>query len=234
VVREGTFGPVSHFGWAALEANRATIERTLPSVGKVNLSTGGYATGFVVADNLLLTADFAVVLAGEKLDPSVKVWVDFEDVADRPEEARARAEFDVRGIAGIDQAAHSVLLRLQPESRGGYPARSPLPLSVHPPEPVAGSEVAMIGHPSRSSGVEYQSELANRVLGDMSGVKRVQPGRILGRSERELYHDCFTLSGDAGACLLDFRTGTVIGLHLGSSPAESGGGTRRRGLAVVL
>jgi V8-like Glu-specific endopeptidase len=54
-----------------------------------------------------------------------------------------------------------------------------------------------------------------RIFGDIFNVKRLQPGslRNLFVWGKTFKHDCSTLGGNSGSCVVDLETGRVIGLH---------------------
>ena len=60
-----------------------------------------------------------------------------------------------------------------------------------------------------------------RIFEKVYGVKRLQPGMIRGVTDLEsieyekicLLHDCSTLGGNSGSCVVDLDTNKIIGLH---------------------
>ena len=67
------------------------------------------------------------------------------------------------------------------------------------------------------------------IFGGTYEVKRLQPGTVMqvDTARKVFTHDCSTLGGNSGSCVVDLRTGLVIGLHFG-------GGYRRANFAVAL
>jgi hypothetical protein len=53
------------------------------------------------------------------------------------------------------------------------------------------------------------------IFGDIFGVKRLQPGEIMAFFDDEglFNHDCSTLGGNSGSCVVDLASHQVLGLH---------------------
>ena len=53
------------------------------------------------------------------------------------------------------------------------------------------------------------------VFNDLFGFKRLQPGKARGAELQNflIYHDCSTIEGNSGSCLVDLEKNKVIGLH---------------------
>jgi hypothetical protein len=54
-----------------------------------------------------------------------------------------------------------------------------------------------------------------QIFGDVYGVKRLQPGMSgeVFADQRIIRHDCSTLGGNSGSCVVDLLSGEVLGLH---------------------
>src|SRR5262249_53303550 len=76
-----------------------------------------------------------------------------------------------------------------------------------------GRSVYVAGYPARDP--RSDAAIMHSVMGDVYGVKRLQPGEILSVSLEtySVYHDCFTTGGSAGSPLIDLASGLVVGLH---------------------
>ncbi len=89
----------------------------------------------------------------------------------------------------------------------------PLTIAAEPSEPLAGRSVYVVGYPAfdRRNGGEAQ----RLIFADRYDVKRLQPGEILRRSVEpgRFDHDCSTLGGNSGSCVVDIETHHVVGLH---------------------
>lgn len=86
--------------------------------------------------------------------------------------------------------------------------------------------VAVIGHPVSGNQGGSSADIPG-VFGDAAlRVKRFMPGRIDAAEPLVtqngltfLNHDCSTLGGASGACLVDLPTGKVLGIHVAGSAA---------------
>ena len=87
-----------------------------------------------------------------------------------------------------------------------------------------GRLVCVIGHP----GFDQYADGAERdyVFRGIYSKKRIMPGRLLGINEDRtvMYHDCSTLGGASGSCIIDLEEGEsfgkIIGLHWGGVHGE--------------
>jgi len=57
----------------------------------------------------------------------------------------------------------------------------------------------------------------HRIFNGVYEKKRIAPGRVasIDAVQRLLTHDCSTLGGNSGSCVVDLSTNSVIGLHFG-------------------
>jgi len=76
-----------------------------------------------------------------------------------------------------------------------------------------GKEVYVVGHPFK----QRRSQAIAAVFGTADGLKRWSPGLIkrIHRNEPILEHDCSTLGGNSGSCVLSAEEHAVIGIHMG-------------------
>jgi hypothetical protein len=105
-----------------------------------------------------------------------------------------------------------------------------LPLTAK--EPGGGDRdlnVYLIGYPASDNQGITPPDVLSRIFGDVFEVKRLQPGTVTSISSklRRFTHDCSTLGGNSGSCVLDLETHQVIGLHFS-------GGYREKNYAVAL
>jgi hypothetical protein len=211
LVRDGHFDepPV---GWGSLTRRHEAIETALRGTGKVHANRG-MQTGVVVGERLVLTFFYGTSLVGHP-EPS---FIDFADEAGRPPEEVDRWRFDIVRELRTDAKTMLALVEIAPRSRGGEEPPAPLTVARDRPSPLEACEVFIVGHP-------HDVGQAAPVLGEHSGVKRLQPGTVLGFAEEEgnVRHDCFTRAGDAGAALVHLESGTVLGLHHSGSIQDGG------------
>ncbi len=62
-----------------------------------------------------------------------------------------------------------------------------------------------------------------RIFSNIFDVKRLQPGTLLEylQSESLVTHDCSTLGGNSGSCVIDLATRQVLGLHFSGRYGEA-------------
>ena len=220
---EGRFDIPEHpFGHFSEEGRRSRIEAAIPSVGRIelpDLPTLPFAgTGFVVGDGLLMTNRhvaelFTLGLGREGLRFRTGLSVDVDFLQERDSEASAM--FDVVRVVMVHPYWDMALL----EVSGLDDERSPLRLSVVPPDDLSGREIAVIGYPAvdprNDVGLQY------RLFDGVFNVKRMQPGRLrevsstrsFGREVAAITHDSSTLGGNSGSATIDVETGHVVALH---------------------
>lgn len=177
-------------------------------------------TGFVVGNGLIMTnrhvaAIFARGLGTRTIDfkPSQKAGIDFVRERGRP----PGDTLIVRRIVMIHPYWDMAMLEVE-----NLPVdRKPLKLSLADVSAMDGNEIAVIGYPAFDprNEAEEQDKLFDREY----GVKRLQPGKLHGRASTESFgkvvaaaaHDCSTLGGNSGSCVVDLATGEILALHFG-------------------
>jgi hypothetical protein len=61
----------------------------------------------------------------------------------------------------------------------------------------------------------------DRIFEGIYDVKRLAPGYLTSEDQNGSFsHDCTTLGGNSGSCVIDVETGSVIGLHWGGDYLE--------------
>lgn len=95
-----------------------------------------------------------------------------------------------------------------------------LTLADQEPAGLAGCEVAVIGHPSRNNAGGSTQDISTLFADGLPGDKRFLPGTIDADEPMVFFnghwlinHNCSTLGGASGSCLVDLKTGVVLGLH---------------------
>jgi V8-like Glu-specific endopeptidase len=223
LIRKGKFDPPPPNWEDLLNRYRALIEPTFRSVGKIELSgRTPYAyvgTGFIVAKDVLMTNRHVVKLFCDQdgaewtLRPGVSAAVDFVEEYGNS----ASNEFAVEGVVGVHDKHDLALLRLAAKSRQRKNLPKPLPVAKDGSGVTMGHDVYAVGYPARSNDADL--EMMNRLFGDTFELKRVSPGQVMGLLEGDpiLLHDCTTLGGNSGSCILDMVTQRVVGLHFGGA-----------------
>ncbi len=233
LVQNGTF-PTPPTGWEVLDLNRPQIEASLKSVGRIELlNRSMVGTGFLVAPNVVMTnRHVAEVFAipSDTGDWTFKLGrvpaIDYFDESG----GTASATFKVRKVIGIhpDVRIDLALLEVERTALPGAPAdfSAPPVLPIAGTEPVvAGSDfnVYLVGYPASDNQGITPPEVLTRIFGDIFEVKRLQPGTMTAISSAlpRFSHDCSTLGGNSGSCVVALDTHQVIGLHFSGGYKES-------------
>lgn len=214
--------PVEPFGHFDNEPYRSSIQAAIPSIGRIDVPTSvriPYAgTGFVVGDGLLLTNRHVAELfatglgrTGLAFRSGYEAKIDFL----REDRKDAADYFDIVDVLMIHPYWDMAILRVE-----GLPEdRSPLTLTVDPPETMLGRDVAVVGYPA----LDPRNDIAlqNEIFGGRFDVKRMQPGKLneradlrsFGKTVETITHDSSTLGGNSGSAVVDAETGKVVALH---------------------
>lgn len=228
LIQDGTFAPATPDWDEPLLAVRAQIENVIARVGRVNLpeigSPGYVGTAFLAAADLALTNRHVAMLFAQAHQDSWRIRtgytpsVDFKAEHDRP----GRQEHSVLDIVDIhpDPLVDLALLRLAPQSSGGSRLPSPLALNSDRARITVGRQVYVIGYPAYDT--RNDASAIDQIFGNMFFVKRLAPGEIIGARAQglQLTHDCSTLGGNSGSCVVDFSTHRVLGLHFSGTYLE--------------
>ena len=249
LVRDGTFAEPPP-QWEALERRRSFIQRTLGSVGRIEISGHPQGkpwsgTGWVVADGLVITnrhvaRDFAEPVtpeAGEtrwRLKPGRSARINFGEewlgTGPPPEDAQRTHDVPADALLRVypPDAADLAVVPVQRTSRTGAPLPAPLVIDGRGEGIAEGRKVYAAGFPARD---DRGRELASmyRLFEGIFDVKRLQPGQVMEvlPESSTLLHDCSTLGGSSGSCVVDLHTNRVVALHYG-------GFHRHANLAVAL
>ena len=219
LVQDNSF-PAPPPGWEVLEDHRKAIEKTFPSVGAIDVIVGGVTqqigTGFLVGKDVLMTNKHVAVNFAKQ---AVKGWtfitgrgaaVDYRREKDRD----VRRAFRIKSILGLHKTLDMALLEVDTKPISGK-AKLPPPLTVATKAPKLSEHVYVVGYPIKDmSGVTPSAVIAD-IFGEDFGVKRLQPGEYDGAlTPASLFsHDCSTLNGSSGSCVLSLNTHEVVGLH---------------------
>jgi hypothetical protein len=217
LVRSGHFLPPPE-EWADLEAERDSIERAARSVGRIALAGHPLyvGTGFLVGDGVIMTnRHVAAVFSGPgqgkkwKFHPGVKARIDYVDNPD----ADPPIEFAIDRVLGIHETLDLALLKVDRASGQGAALPEPLTLAATTPNSLEGRKIYTLGYPARDPC--NGAALMRSIFGDIFGVKRLQPGEIMAFFDDEglFNHDCSTLGGNSGSCVVDLASHQVLGLH---------------------
>jgi hypothetical protein len=208
--------------WEILAPYRPEICDVVKSVGRIGISidygTPYAGTGFVVGENLIMTnhhviKDFVWRKSGQwVLDPGCKMVIDFKQefgVADK-------VEFPIDSVVwdGVCNNIDLALLKLDVSTTVGHPVPPPLRLQKDPGYTNVGNNVYVVGYPAADPTRNDPNEM-QRIFGSVYEKKRLAPGRIssIYGEKGLLSHDCSTLGGNSGSCVMDLSTNSVVGLH---------------------
>ena len=213
---------------AEFENIRANIEETFKSVGRIEV-TGHpthdwIGTGFLVADDVVMTnrhvaREFARQGPGGgwTFEQGMTASIDYVEElgATQPQ------EFDLTEVIGVHDTLDLALLRVTPQSGGGAAVPKPLTLSSDATSLQAGRQVYVVGYPAFDS--RNDPVVMLRIFADVFNVKRLQPGELIDvpAAQPLLLHDCSTLGGNSGSCVVDLETHEVAGLHFGGRFREA-------------
>lgn len=228
----GAFAAVTEPGgpsWDSIISGKTVAQWGRHAVRLDNAANGHRGSGTVMSDGRILTArhviGFPGFLFGSPASQQAAATARFNHVVNG-----ADADLAVSGFAPLPTEDYCWI---------NAPAQAPAGLGglVWQTTPMTASEikakkfrVAVIGHPAPPSPAE--EKVAALVYGEADmekGYKRLMPGllhpdnplvEIDGTSY--LLHDCSTVAGASGACLIDLDTGTILGVHVsGKSPDGS-------------
>jgi S1-C subfamily serine protease len=207
--------------WQHLDAKRPQLEQTFASVGRIEVtghaSLDWVGTGFLVAENVIMTnrhvaLEFCARVRGRwRFQQGMSARIDYVEEFG----ALASAEFALTSVIGVHENFDLALFRVERSSGQALTVPSPLPLATQPPSSLAGHQVYAVGYPAwdgrRNDPVEMHRIFQNRY-----DVKRCQPGTITRAPMSGVFvHDCSTLGGNSGSCVIDLETFRVLGLHFG-------------------
>lgn len=219
LVQDGDFGTPPD-EWKQLQDKREMLKGIIPSVGRVDLE-GHHTfpwcgTSFLIGDGILMTnrhvaAIFSALEGKEwKFASGVKARVDYREEYQRD----LANEFKIDKVLGVHPTYDLALLSVAKKA-GKTKAPAVLMLSAKQPKATKDADVAVIGYPAFDSrnGRTEQMDIFKNIF----NVKRLQPGKSTGlkQTPQILGHDCSTLGGNSGSCVVDLETGKVIGLHFG-------------------
>jgi len=235
--------------WAVLIATaRASINRVSSSVGCVSRKGGRSSdelvgTAWRIGDDLVVTNRHVTARLVLRPDDPVDAWK--LDGGKKPRvcfDASATVPFAVSKIAYCSSEDAIDLAILHLDCTESAP---PPPLAIDwTPESIGveildpgeeepsfkGKEIYVVGHPYRQVG----SNAIAKVFGNADGSKRCSPGYVTSIDRSDFEHDCSTLGGNSGSCVLTTGGHAVVGLHSGSLEVDASSGRGRANVALAL
>jgi hypothetical protein len=224
--------------WTILDkTHRKPIRQNLPRVGRIEITVDGNrtmnGTGFVVGPDLILTNHHVVdhpfhkpirfgiqapggtweIVAGK--DPTI----DFKFEYEVPE----KRVFKIKEIVAMHPKFDMCLLRVDPNETSGSGAALPKPLKMASDEPVAANNLYVVGYPGGDNSGETPFKVLKEIFGNIFEVKRLQPGKLFQDfpSHGIFAHDCSTLGGNSGSCVVDLKADRVVGIHFSGNFKEA-------------
>lgn len=214
---------------AGFESRVSALARHCPRLDKNSGAQVG--SGILLNDGSILTARHVVQEPGWLFgNPAKSGWVRYNQIntAGPPEANIAATRYLSEEIASLDMAIVS-----QSENWRDTLAASPLasefgslpglPMQTEPLDEahLKDRHVAVIAHPLKGNTGGDPADIPI-VYGDAKlGVKRFMPGFlddetpiVVEHGQTFLSHDCSTLGGASGGCLVDLLTGKVLGIHV--------------------
>lgn len=206
-----------------LTLSRESVIANAASVGKIQwdgpASDYALGTGFVVAPCIVMTNKHVLKRATTQQDTddwrlrsdTYPVTISF---AEEGGSAARDQGHVVEEIVYVAKSLDLLLFRISPTTSSGTHCPSPLALALTA-APRRGSPVYTIGFPGREhvSSPEALS-MQDDIMGGTYGAKKISPGIALDYARgMNIPHDCSTLGGNSGSCLVSMRTHEVLGLH---------------------
>ena len=207
--------------------------------------TGWCAAGGLIATNRHVAREL-VNNPGDppafwKVDASKEPFIEFATTDQAPESLR----FSVSAVAYCAEEEDVDFALLGVTAGGTKALPPPLPLDWKPeslgkeaagdegaPPRFKGSSVYVVGHPYRLLG----SELTAAIFGNADGGKRWSPGLVVRLSPDKplLEHDCSTLGGNSGSCVLSADWHSVVGMHVAGVKVDEATGRGSANLALTF
>jgi V8-like Glu-specific endopeptidase len=222
LVNNNTFLPPPE-EWRILEQHRDKIQSAFLAIGRINVvghpALDWVGTGFLVAKDVIMTnAHVAIEFSrqnnngGWTFRPGHSTSIDYsQDLGGN------HNEFNIKEVIGIHNDLDLALMRVSSASGGGGGSGGlPKPLTIShdfDDNKLKDRNVYVVGFPAwdgrRNDPVEMQ-----RIFLNIYGVKRLQPGTLLRLTDSNIMeHDCSTLGGNSGSCVIDLETNKIVGLH---------------------
>lgn len=208
--------------WEMLAPYREEMSAVAKSVGRIGVSmdygSPYVGSGFVVAPGLVMTnrhvVEKFVARTSDRwiLDPGCQMSIDFKQEFGVAE----KREFPIEAVIWVDdrEGVDLALIKLGSSASQATPLPTPLRLQKESGYANEGNNVYVVGYPAADPKRNDPSEM-QRIFAGVYEKKRLAPGRIssIDSAGRHLIHDCSTLGGNSGSCVVDLSTNSVVGLH---------------------
>jgi len=222
-----------------LSKGDTAISKNLPKAGRIEVRIGDtvreIATGFVVGEGLIMTNRHVVDDIAFREDPSEPNAGDDKPVKWRiRQNLRPQINFKAEHQVSDDSRIFSFtndpiythprfdlgLMRMAKQSSGDTPIQAPAPLKLSGAGLNTQSmQLYVVGYPSADNQNVIPKVVLDDIFGGIFEVKRLSPGELAGTLDDgvRFAHDCSTLGGNSGSCVIDLNTELVVGLHFRGS-----------------
>lgn len=216
--------------WSILEGRKDGINKATQSVGRIEVmghpSYDWVGTGFLVADDVVMTNRHVADIFCHR-PPRTRTWRFKPGMSGRIDYMEEwgvleKAEFEFSSVIGVHDVYDLALFRVWRTSPSGATPLQPLTIASELPSTLAGRIVYTCGYPAwdgyRNDPVEMM-----RIFANIFNVKRLQPGELCGfdGNRNIVEHNCSTLGGNSGSCVIDLEANLVVGLHFGGRYLET-------------
>lgn len=222
LVQDGHFFPPPD-KWKFLEQERGKIEANCARVGRIEVS--GHpsyewvGTGFLVSENVIMTNRHVAQIfckMGRRrrwvFETGMTARIDYVEELG----AQVSEEFALTKVIGVHEDFDLAVFKVDKVSSSGAKAPLPMTVSSKSPRDFTGRMVYCVGYPAWD-GYRNDPDAIRKIFSNIFDVKRLQPGEIMSfmAPQKQFMHDCSTLGGNSGSCVIDIETDQVIGLHFG-------------------
>ncbi|MBJ3778434.1 DNA/RNA non-specific endonuclease [Acuticoccus mangrovi] len=223
LVQNGTYVKPALPVWSRrLDPHRAAIDRAIAGVGRVEVSGFPYGnwlgTGWMIDEDIVVTNRHVVKDLAARRGNTIAIHAGYGIALDYREEhgSPLAEEIEVSEVIHIDDRVDLAMLRLGRSALATF-GIAPLPLAATVP---TDGYIAVIGYPAYDP--RNSPDDQSRLFDDIYEKKRLSPGKVIAGGERAdtFSHNCTTLGGNSGSCVIDVSSGRVVGLHYGGREGE--------------
>jgi hypothetical protein len=210
-----------------LDSARPDIRVRVPNVGRIEIKVDGQvqmvATGFVVGDGVVMTNRHVVRAIADQYPDDPNKWKLRTRLAPQ---INFKAEYNLPAsnvfpILDVDIPTHPKLdmglLRI-----AGRPSTA-LSVASKAPDVESNKNIYVVGYPASDNEGVIPAAVLKDIFAGEYGYKRLAPGEFTNEypDAGVFAHDCSTLGGNSGSCVVDLDSQVVIGLHYSGSYRKS-------------
>jgi endonuclease G len=209
---------------------KSVIEQPLNSVGRIELKNHqlrNIGTGWLITDNIIVTnRHVAEIFAAKNTSPgkggvfrknfigqNIEVSIDFKEEYVPNTDSDNQYELEIDKIIYLPDADKNL-----PDIAFLKIKNTPINLNPIPfikDKLSIDQLIGVVGYPLQDPRGVVDSQMENKIFGNIFGVKRYSPGQILNVPTDKWYflHDATTLGGNSGSLVQDMESGCAVGLH---------------------